>query len=95
MMQRESFKALESLLGKTTQLMPLIGIKDIYMTNHGSEGEMWHVHVSNDTFEAITSQSMKQVYQSDNEEDGPLVKRVSMQTANHIKLFTTYELKGE
>lgn len=94
MFQRESFKALENLLGNATQLLPLIGVKDVFMTNLADEGEMWHVHVNNDTFEALTSQTSQQVYLSDNEADGPIVKRVSMQTANHIKLFTVYELKG-
>lgn len=94
MFQRESFKALENLLGNATQLLPLIGVKDVFMTNLANEGEMWHVHVNNETFEALTSQTSQQVYLSDNEADGPIVKRVSMQTANHIKLFTVYELKG-
>lgn len=95
MMQRESLKALESILGNATKLVPLIGANEIYMTNHEGEGEMWHIHVSNHVFENLTGKSMQTVDQSDNEVDGPLVQRISLQTANHIKLFTVYELKGE
>lgn len=94
MMQRESLKALESILGNATKLLPLIGVKDVFMTNFADEGEIWHVYVNNETFESITGQTSQQVYLSDNEEDGPIVKRVSMQTSNHVKLFTVYELKG-
>jgi len=95
MLQRESLKVLESLLSRSLHLTPLIGVKELYMTTKEDEGVMWHIHVSNNVFEGLTEVSMKNVFQSDNEADGPLVKRVSMQTANHITLFTIYELGAE
>lgn len=92
MYQREGFEALQEVLSRATQLLHLVRIKEIYMTNKTDEGEVWHIQVDNDVFEAITDKSMQEVYAPDNEEDGPIVQRVSLQTANHIKLFTVYEL---
>ncbi|OZS79475.1 hypothetical protein CF394_00795 [Tetzosporium hominis] len=95
MYQREGFKAVESVLKKVSELVEIVRIKEIYLKRDDSGGHIWHIHVDNDVFEAITDKSIRNVYQSDNEADGPIVQRVNLMTSKYINLFTIYELKGE
>lgn len=95
MYQREGFKAVECVLEKVSELVEIVRIKEIYLKRDDMGGHIWHVHVDNDVFEAITDKSMQHVYQSDNEADGPIVQRVNLQTSKYINLFTIYELGAE
>lgn len=95
MYQREGFKGVEYLLGQVTALIDLVRIKEAFLKQEADGTYMWHIHVDNDAFEAITDKSMQMVHQSDNEADGLVVERVSIQTSNYIKLFTIYELGVE
>lgn len=95
MYQREGFKGVEYLLGQVTELIDLVRIKEVFLREEPDGTHMFHIYVDNDAFEAIADKSMQHVSVSDNEADGPIVERVSMQTSNHIKLFTIYELGVE
>lgn len=95
MMQTESFKALQHILGelsKASNLLELVRVKEIYLSQE-PQGLVWNVCVDREVFDVLSGDNMRIIHEADNEDDIVIIRRVALNTPESINLFTISDLR--